>query len=408
MKQSEVLKLGDGRHNAARGLYLEVKNNGRSRVWLYFTKINGKRKCFGLGSAFAVRLQQAVNLANEYRSKIALGLDPRPQKVDANFATSHLVKDIYFEAMENRRVSRNWKGEGRVTLWKQLFRKYVGPAMGNKDVADVTREDVLALLSPLWKSMPPTAEVIRQCLEHVFHYAAHKGLRPRENPAVWKHNLDMELPSFLSIHVTEHWEAPTLRELQSVSFSLMNGSVYEKMVLFGILTACRNTEFREATWDEIDWENRVWYVPPDRRKDRKPYPHRVPLSNQAIDLLLSLNPPVNSEKSAPIFPGKRTKFSALNTPQRTLIRSVRRKLTMHGCRSTFRDWAAENGKSDLLAEKSIMHKTGNNVVVSYQRSDLLEQRRPLMQEWADVLFSKPDTREKFIKKPAFARNAGRS
>ena len=81
---------------------------------------------------------------------------------------------------------------------------------------------------------------------------------------------------------------------------------------------------------------------------------------------------------------------------------------MHGCRSTFRDWAAENGKSDLLAEKSIMHKTGNNVVVSYQRSDLLEQRRPLMQEWADVLFSKPDTREKFIKKPAFARNAGRS
>ena len=247
MKQSEVLKLGDGRHKAARGLYLEVKNNGRSRVWLYFTKINGKRKCFGLGSAFAVRLQQAVNLANEYRSKIALGLDPRPQKIDANFATSHLVKDIYFEAMENRRVSRNWKGEGRVTLWKQLFRKYIGPALGNKDVADVTREDVLALLSPLWKRMPPTAEVIRQCLEHVFHYAAHKGLRPRENPAVWKHNLDMELPSFLSIHVIEHWEAPTLRELQSVSFSLMNGSVYEKMVLFGILTACRNTEFREAT-----------------------------------------------------------------------------------------------------------------------------------------------------------------
>lgn len=246
MKQSEVLKLGDGRHNAARGLYLEVKNNGRSRVWLYFTKINGKRKCFGLGSAFAVRLQQAVNLANEYRSKIALGFDPRPQKVDANFASSHLVKDIYFEAMENRRVSRNWEGEGRVTLWKQLFRKYVDPALGNKDVADVTREDVLALLSPLWKSMPPTAEEIRQCLEHVFHYAAHKGLRPRENPAVWKHNLDMESPSFQSIHVTEHWEAPTLQELQSVSFSLMNGSVYEKMVLFGILTACRNTEFRMA------------------------------------------------------------------------------------------------------------------------------------------------------------------
>ena len=116
MKQSDVFKLSDGRHNAARGLYLEVKNNGRSRVWLYFTKINGKRKCFGLGSAFALRLQQALNLANEYRSKIALGIDPKPKKLMLE-PSSHLVKDAYFEAMENRRVTQNWKGNSRVRAW---------------------------------------------------------------------------------------------------------------------------------------------------------------------------------------------------------------------------------------------------------------------------------------------------
>ena len=364
MKQSDVLKLSDGRHNVARGLYLEVKNNGSSRVWLYFSKINGKRKCFGLGSAFAVRLQQAVNLANEYRSKIALGLDPRPPK-KVETRSTHLVKDVYFEAMENRRVTRNWKGNSRIRAWQQTYRIYIEPALGKKDVADVTRDDILKLLPPHWYTQTPTAKLIRLCLEHVFHYAAHKGWRSRENPATWKHNLDLELPSFQTIHVITHREAPTLRELQVASPILMNGSVFEKMALFGILTASRNSEFREAMWDEIDWENCVWIVPPARRKDQKPYPHRVPLSDQALVLLLSLKPTVNSENPAPIFPGKRSAFAGMDTPQKNLCRAIQRHVTMHGCRSTFRDWAAENGKSDLLAEKSLMHKTGDDVVVSY-------------------------------------------
>lgn len=118
-KQSDVFKLSDGSHNVARGLYLEVKNNGRSQVWLYFTKINGKRKCFGLESAFAVRLQQAQNLANEYRSKIALGIDPKPKKIDVG-ASSHLVKDVYFEAMGNRRVTQNSKGNSLATNLQKL------------------------------------------------------------------------------------------------------------------------------------------------------------------------------------------------------------------------------------------------------------------------------------------------
>lgn len=139
-----------------------------------------------------------------------------------------------------------------------------------------------------------------------------------------------------------------------------------------------------ARWDEIDFENRVWNCPPERRKDGKRYPHRVPLSDQALYVLGLIK-----RKSEYIFAGASGPHISKETP-RVIIQKKLKHGTMHGFRSTFRDWAAENGFDRVLAEKSLMHATGNEVEQAYQRSDLLEQRRPLLQAWADEVYGECD------------------
>lgn len=156
-----------------------------------------------------------------------------------------------------------------------------------------------------------------------------------------------------------------------------------QVILFTILTASRVGESVPARWDEIDWENRIWSVPPERRKDQKPYPHRVPLSDQAMELLNSIE-----RKGEEIFCLKADDLGSRYSLAHLLQRITKTTATMHGFRSTFRDWAAENGVPDTVAEKCLMHVTGNAVVQAYQRSDLLEQRREVMQAWADAVFAK--------------------
>lgn len=156
--------------------------------------------------------------------------------------------------------------------------------------------------------------------------------------------------------------------------------------LFGILTAARVQEFVLAQWDEVDFASKTWSVPVERRKDRKDYPHRVPLSKQAVTLLKDLK---KGSKGKYIFssPDGRGHISK-EAPIRYLRMAAEDEvLSMHGCRSTFRDWCAENGVKKVLAEKALSHETGNEVEQAYQRSDLLELRRPVMQAWADHCFS---------------------
>ena len=175
--------------------------------------------------------------------------------------------------------------------------------------------------------------------------------------------------------------------------NLLSGNVtqYEDITMryatvFGIVTASRIQEFVEAKWDEIDLENNVWIMPIERRKDRKQYPHRVPLPTQLISLLLKLKKTLKGEY---IFcpPDKKGHISKESPIRYLRLAADDDVITMHGCRSTFRDWCAENGIDKVLAEKALSHATGNEVEQAYQRSDLLEQRRPVMQKWSDFCFS---------------------
>lgn len=378
MKQTDVFKMPDGVFTVERGLRLRVRSQGRYRSWEFLMRLGGKTFRKSLGSASTVTLAQARERAAILRGKVVAG-EPLEQKEDAP-QPKHRFKDVFPEAVAARREVAQWTSEKHAAQWMTTLTRYAVPVIGSMDVADVTRDDILKILTPIWKKKNDTATKVRERLEICFDYFLRRGWRQAENPARWRAGLEFDLAQPKKVASVRHHEAPTFSELMHAMPRLLlsRGGC---MIAFGILTACRCEEFIKAKWSEIDLRQKVFMVPPERRKDKRPYPHRVPLSKQAVTILASLD-----RTSEYVFPGLRAATMSIDSPRIMLSRVIGRKVTMHGCRSTFSDWCAENGKDETLREKSLSHTTGNEVANAYQRSDLLERRRVLMQEWADALF----------------------
>lgn len=379
-KQSDVLKLPDGEYSFADGLYLLVRQEGRSRMWMLVTKVHGKRLRRSVGDATMVTVAQAKIESLKLRARFLEGDTATKSEARRPAPKAHTFASIYKEAIDAKAEVARWKNEKHAAQWFSTIETYALPVLGRLDVAEISREDVLAVLRPIWKTKTETASRLRSRIEIILDYCIRRGYREKENPARWRGGLAFDLPSEGKIKTVKHHEAITVAEIRSLIPRLL-ASKSGKAILFGILTASRVQEFAAAEWSEIDFKKKVWSVPPERRKDGKPYPHRVPLSTQAIELLKSL-----PQDEDCLFVGMHSKHISFETPRIMLRKMLGRAVTMHGCRSTFRDWCAETGKSQMLAEKALMHATGNEVEQAYQRSDLLDQRRPLMQAWADALF----------------------
>ena len=382
LTQNDVRRLPDGDHSFGDGLILRVK--GASRTWALRIQYQGKRTTRGLGSAFEIPLGKARSECSRLRLEIQAGTaQTKSEKIKAQSAPAKTAfEDIWERAVDVRESVARWKSPKQAEAWKRTIRRYALPVIGKLDVAEISRQDILRIIQPIWETKTETASRVRGRLETIFDWCIREGYREKENPARWRGQLAFDLPSKEKIHEVQHYEAPTLLELQSAVPRLLN-SISGKCTLFGILTACRVQEFTKARWEEIDFKRRVWEVSPDRRKDGKPYPYRVPLSDQAIKLLKSIEP-----ENDFVFKGLAGESMAKDTPRMLLIEIIGRGVTMHGCRSTFRDWCAENGINEVVSKKSLMHATGDAVDEAYQRSDLLEQRRPTLQKWADVIFAK--------------------
>ena len=370
MRQTDISKLPDGMHKAAPNLFLFVE--GTKRSWIFRMSKDKKTIKRGLGSASIVTLSMAKLKADQMRQIVREGKKEEEREPVA-------FRDIYQEAIAARENVARWKNEKHRAQWTSTIERYALRALGDKDVAEITRDDILDVLRPIWETKTETAKRVRGRLETIFSYAIRRGYREKENPARWKDGLSFDLPQPTKVSTVTHHEAPTLDELRDIAPHLMQ-SIGGRAILFGLLTASRVGEFVPAKWTEIDLRRRVWSVPPERRKDGKPYPHRVPLSTQAMAVL-----DLCDRDSEFLFPGQAGPHLHQETPRLLLIKMLGRKVTMHGCRSTFRDWCAETGKDAVLAEKSLMHSTGNEVEQAYQRSDLLERRRPLMQAWGDAV-----------------------
>lgn len=380
-----VFKLPDGKHSVGPNLNLVVRGNSRTYVFRY--SVDGKRKEKSLGSAEKISISQAREQAEKFRVGLSEGQAPKTNK-EALVEVVRKEEAPTFEAYALKTIDkiasvRMWKNAKHKAQWFSTVKAYALPVLGKKKLADIKKQDILEVLNPIWLTKNETASRVRGRLENIFSYAVNDGLM-EFNPALWRGNLDRELPPPGKIQKTEHHEAMSLEELQEkISCFFPADNRTRQVIVFTILTASRVGESVPARWDEIDWDNKVWSVPPQRRKDGKPYPHRVPLSKQAIALLKSIEP-----KGEEIFCFDADNLGSRYSLAVLLKRMTGTQATMHGFRSTFRDWAAENGVPDIVAEKCLMHSTGNAVVQAYQRSDLLEQRREVMQRWADAVFAK--------------------
>ena len=377
-----LFKLPDGRHPVAPNLILVVRGSSRSFVFRY--TLAGKRREKSLGSANKITVSQAKELVEKFRVGLADGAAPITPKesLDKEIKGELTFEDYALETIKKIASVRMWRNAKHKEQWFTTVRAYAFPVLGKKKLSEIKKADILAVLEPLWSTKTETASRVRGRLENIFSYAVADGLMDF-NPALWRGNLDRDLPPASKVQPVKHQEAMPLEELQEKIGCLYPANTRTKQaILFTILTASRVGESVPARWEEIDWENRIWSVPPERRKDQKPYPHRVPLSDQAIELLKSIE-----RKGDHIFGISEESLGSRYTLTKLLKRLTGTTATMHGFRSTFRDWAAENGVPDIVAEKCLMHTTGNAVVQAYQRSDLLEQRREVMQQWADAVFS---------------------
>lgn len=344
--------------------------------------VNGKRRDYAIGSAADVPLAVAKARLVKLRADILEGQDPwaikeaRKREAAEVSLTFGVYSKTAIDAIAN---ARRWRSDKHRAQWYSTIETYAGAAFGDRPLRDITRDDVLRVLEPIWETKSETASRVRGRLEAIFDQAIYDGLHPGPNPAAWRGQLDRCLPPPTKVRSVRHREAMTMDEARE-AVEYLQGSPYvsHQAILFGLLTAARVNEFLYADWSEIDLDRAVWSCP--RRKDGKPYPHRVPLSRQALALLESL-----PSRSGPLFPAPHAEHLSIDTCRVILQRIVKRKVTMHGCRSTFRDWAEEAGIDWRLAERSLMHTVGGEVERAYQRSDMIEQRRPVMQQWADAI-----------------------
>ena len=373
-----------GRYGDGNGLYLNVAKGG-STSWIQRITIKGRRRDIGLGGYPTVSLAQARRMAAENRTAVAEGRDPLAERRRASVPTFR-VAATEFHAF-NRPL---WRSEHHAKTWLGMLEKHVFPRIGNMPVDEVKTEDIVAVLDPIWTKIPETARRVRQRVRAVFWRCMSKGYI-EHNPA--GEALDgafLPVPrSKNHLRSLPYQDCPAALEAIEKS----GASLASKLCLrFIILTAARYGEARYATWSEIDYDDKLWVIPASRMKMN--VQHRVPLSDAAIAVLerakgIGDGAGLIFPSPSPLKPGKALSENTLTK----LLKQVdlHDRATVHGFRSSFRVWAAEcTTASHAAMEISLAHSVGSSIEQAYARTDLLGQRRELMQQWADYLVKPSD------------------
>ena len=343
----------------------------------------------GLGATHTVSLAEAREAAKNARQLLLAGIDP----IDARNETRRQIAVAQASALTFAECSEKyiethksgWKNPKHVLQWTNTLATHC-KAINDQPVAGIGRDQVLTCLEKIWTSKNETASRLRGRIEAVLDWATVRGYREGDNPARWKGNLDHLLPTISRTRRIKHHPAIAWQEIGHFMARLRNeDGLATRALEFLILTACRSGEVRAATWDEIDFEARIWIIPAERmKKDRE---HRVPLSNSAISLLKDLP---RFERVGLIFPspkgGKILSDMALNA----VMRRMKVDAVPHGFRSSFRDWAGESTTYPReVCEHALAHKLADGVEAAYQRGDMLQKRVAMMQDWADFCAPKP-------------------
>lgn len=374
----KVETAGPGRHCDGRGLFLYVKPTG-SRSWVLRYQMQGRRRDLGLGPYPDVSLAMARERASEARRLIAMGDDPIAKKQQTKPET---FRDAALELIESKRPG--WKNAKHAAQWTATLEAYVFPNIGQVQVAKIETADVIGALTPIWSHKPETANRVRQRIEAVIDYASALGVRTGDNPARWRGHLDHLLPKPTKVRAVKHHPALPHAEIAEFTDALSQRTgVAARALCFTILTAARSGETRGMTWGQVDLENGLWTILAYRMKAGKE--HRVPLSAGAIAMLGSQRDDDVLVFESEAKPGKPISDMSMTA---VLRRMGRDGITVHGFRSTFRDWAGETtGFPREVIEAALAHGIKDKAEAAHARSDLFDKRRDLMAAWSSVASS---------------------
>jgi len=382
LSSQEVKSLtSPGRHSDGGGLYLSIDASGRRR-WVFMYTSNGRRVELGLGSTSTRSLKEAREEAASLRASLARGLDPRAERSKSRTKpTFGEFADEYVEAMRP-----SWRNAKHAAQWSMTLTEYAKP-LRRLPIDAVTTEEILRTLQPIWKRTPETAERLRGRIENVLSSAKAKGLREGENPATWKGHLDQLLPKRQRMTRGHHAALPFNDMAEFFGSLSAKPAMTARALQFLILTAARSGEVLGATWSEVDLDRSLWVVPASRMKAGKE--HRVPLSEAALNVLKSVGVGLRPEDY--LFWGKSPDRPLSNMAMSMSLRRMVPNVTVHGFRSSFRDWAAEvSAFSHEVCEMALAHTIPNKAEAAYRRGDLLDKRREMMEAWADYLSGHSD------------------
>ncbi|MEO1662103.1 MAG: tyrosine-type recombinase/integrase [Pseudomonadota bacterium] len=368
-----AFRLADGG-----GLYIKGTPTN-SKSWLFSKMISGKRITKGLGPYPDVSLASARRKAEKIREVLAVG-----GSISEALCEERQVPT--FSEFAEEWISQNKPDNGTKTAgqWRGTLRDHANP-INSKRIDEIELSDVLACLTPIWITKHETARRVQQRIFKILGAARVKGLRTGDNPAQWSGNLELLLPARpvpVQHHRALHYDQ-IAAHYQQLCRQRSLGSL---ALRFLILTAARSSEARGARWSEIDLDKAIWIIPADRMKAKRE--HRVPLSRQAVAVLKTARQ-IAIRQNDFVFPSpSKHGFVTEAAIRKAMASTIAKPFTIHGFRTTFRTWATDNSKSEFdIIEDALAHQVGSSVVRAYRRSDALEKRRGLMNEWRDFLLA---------------------
>ena len=376
-------KKPPGRHGDGGGLYLHVRESGaRAWVFRYRDRTTGKLRDMGLGPLPDVTLAAARVDAANLRSTLRAGVDPINAKHEritalklksAKARTFRQCRDLYIKAHQAA-----WRNDKHLQQWTNTLETHAATLLP-LPVNEIDTTLVLGALEPIWTTKTETATRVRQRIEAVLDWATARGHRKGENPARWRGHLENLLPDAAKVKKVVPRAALAYADMSQFWGELSAiDTLASKALRMQILTATRPSEATGARWSEVDLAKKIWIIPGERMKAGKE--HRVPLSTELVALLEAI-----PGREGLLFPGTGRKPGPLSiAAPLKLLKSLRPKLTIHGFRSTFRDWAADQtGYPRDVAEMALAHTIKDKSEAAYRRSDMLERRALLMQDWSN-------------------------
>ncbi|MBR1151552.1 site-specific integrase [Bradyrhizobium sp. JYMT SZCCT0428] len=394
----QVAKLTEpGRYGDGRGLYLQVTPTG-GRSWLLRYERGGRERAMGLGPVNDFTLDEARERARKARQLLKDGIDPLDARRDerarqsAEKALAAAANVSFRECVEQyyKFHSRKWNNAKHAAQFLSTMKMYTYPALGKLPVAAIDKALVLKAIEPIWYSKTETASRVRGRIEAVLDFAKTRGYRSGENPAAWDGNLIHALPARNTIAKVEHHAALPFTEMPKFMSQLAaREGIAARALEFTILNAARTGEVIGGRWPEMNLDAKLWTIPAGRMKAKTE--HRVPLTSRALKILEAL-----PREGDFVFPGSRKGVAISNMAMAEVLKRMGRlDITVHGFRSTFRDWAAERTSyPNHVVEMALAHVIGNKVEAAYRRGDLFVKRARLMADWARYCLTRPvDTAE---------------